>query len=81
MTKKDKLIKKFLSSPKDLTWDELVKFLKVYGYEEENTGKTVGSARRFINSKKHLISIHKPHPENIVKSYVIKKVINALNIK
>ncbi len=81
MTKKDKLIKKFLNNPKDLTWEELIKVLKIYGYEEENSGKTSGSVCRFNNSKNHLICIHKPHPGNIVKEHVIKKVKIVLNLK
>jgi len=81
MTKKDKLVKRVLNKPKDLTWDELVIFLAIYGYKEENIGKTSGSARRFINESSDMISLHKPHPENIVLPYVINKILNKLNLK
>ena len=36
------------------------------GYKEDNFGKTSGSAIRFINDKRHIIRLHKPHPNNIV---------------
>jgi hypothetical protein len=46
------------------------------GYQEQ-TGS--GSRRKFINrSTGHVISMHKPHPSEILKSYQIKQVISAL---
>ena len=82
MTKKEKLIKRLLSKPKDLSWDELVKFLVLYGYEEENGGSTSGSARRFLNNKtNHSFSLHKPHKPNIVKGYAIDIVMDNLKMK
>lgn len=78
MTKKDKLVKRVLSIPKDLTWNELVIFLSKYGYEEDNKGKTSGSARKFINKDFIPINIHKPYPGNIVKIYAIKSAIDVL---
>lgn len=78
MSKIEKLIQKFLNNPKDLTWDELIKILNYYGFEELKTGKTGGSARKFENKNGIPINIHKPHPKNIVKEYVIKLIINAL---
>ena len=82
MSKKDKLVLRVLSKPKDLTWDELVKFLAIYKYEEENAGKTSGSARRFINMEtKHSFNLHKPHNPEIVKSYAISIVLDNLKEK
>ena len=75
MTKSDKLLKKFKSKPKDFTYEELVQILKYFGYEEFKTGKTTGSAKKFKNDKNDLINFHKPHPGNIVKSYVINQII------
>ena len=82
MSKKSKLVERVLSIPSDLTWEELVKFLSVYGYNELNPGKTGGSRRKFANDKKEIISnLHKPHPRNIVKEYAIKDAIAFLKEK
>lgn len=81
MSKKEKLIKRFLDSPKDFTWDELVQLLKFYGYEEVKTGKTSGSRVKFINSENNIIKTHKPHPKNIVKSYVLSEIKEKLNLR
>jgi len=74
----EKLIERLLSDPKDLTWDELVRVLGHYGYIEKRTGKTGGSRRKFVNSDMNIVSLHKPHPSNIVKRYVINNIIEHL---
>ncbi|MFD0765654.1 type II toxin-antitoxin system HicA family toxin [Mucilaginibacter lutimaris] len=81
MTKQDKLINRLLSVPKDFTWDELCKVVAFYGYEELTGGKTGGSRRRFVDGNKNIITLHKPHPANVVKSYTIKEVIAHLKEK
>ena len=43
MTKKDKLLERFLSIPKDFTFDELKTLLRSLGYLEDNKGKTLVS--------------------------------------
>ncbi len=79
MPRIEKLIEKFLSVPKNLTWEELVKILNYKGYfEKSSKGKTGGSRRKFINKEKDIISLHKPHPSNIVKQYIIKQIIEKL---
>jgi len=78
MSKREKLLKRLLSKPKDFTFDELKTLLSSLGYEENNAGKTSGSAKRFINEKKHIIRLHKPHPSPILKTYVINMLIDEL---
>jgi len=79
MSKIDKLIARLKTIPKDFTWDELVKVLKYYGYEElSKKGKTGGSRRKFVNQEKDIISLHKPHPGNIVKQYALKQVLEKI---
>jgi hypothetical protein len=78
MSKIEKLIERLVSRPTDFTWDELVKILSHFGYEELKKGKTGGSRRKFADESKHIISLHKPHPGNIVKHYVINQVIAEL---
>ncbi|RYE28856.1 MAG: type II toxin-antitoxin system HicA family toxin [Sphingobacteriaceae bacterium] len=81
MSKLEKLITWFLSKPKDLTWDELILILAHYGYNEIPAGKTGGSRRRFSNGDKDIIALHKPHPQPVVKSYVIKQLLLELKQK
>ena len=79
MSKIEKLIKRLFSKPRDFTYDELVKVLKHFGYDEIKKGKTAGSRRAFISeATKHIIRLHKPHPGNIIKMYVIDYVIEEL---
>lgn len=81
MSRRSKLIDRFLKVPKDLTWDELVKILSSFGYEEMTKGKTAGSRRKFVNADGDLILLHKPHPANIVKTYATRQVIEHLRTK
>lgn len=75
MTKNEKLLKKFLLIPTDLTWDEFIIILNHYGFKEKKTGKTSGSARKFENDKGFKFTCHEPHKPNIVKKYIIRKFI------
>lgn len=80
MSKIKKLITRIKAHPVDVTWEELVKLLMYYGYTELKTGKTGGSRRKFIGPNQLIISLHKPHPGNIVKQYALKQVIDHLGI-
>ena len=80
MSKIEKLIVRLKSDPTDFTWDVLVKVLTYYGYEELKKGKAGGSRRKFYNAQNQIISLHKPHPTDILKSYVIKEIINHLGL-
>lgn len=78
MTRKDKLLRRFQDRPRDFTWDELVRLLTALGFKEARTGKTGGSRRRFIHGNGLVIMLHKPHPGNVVKAYVMDDVRNRL---
>jgi len=78
MAKKEKLLQRLLSLPKDFTWDELVTLLYYLGFEEEGKGKTGGSRRKFVDANGNVIALHKPHPRNIVKEYAIRQVVDHL---
>jgi len=74
MSKKEKLLKKFLEIPpkKDLTFEALETLLLSCGYVKLE-GK--GSAVKFYHQEKdNLINLHKPHPSNILKTYLIKQI-------
>jgi len=78
VSRKEKLLKRLQLRPRDFTWDELQRLLVGLGYEPVKQGKTGGSRRRFIHATAATITLHKPHPGNIVKLYVIDDVINML---
>ena len=79
MSKHDKLLERLLKQPKDFTWDELKKLMAGYNYEINNKGKTSGSRRQFESENSELtLSLHEPHPRNVLKPYQVKDVINFL---
>lgn len=78
MGTKDKLRDRFLSMPKDFTFDEIEKLLSGYGYIKDNKGKTSGSRVVFKNEDKRPIMLHKPHPGNTVKSYALRQLLDDL---
>ena len=79
MSKIEKLLLKFRSNLKDLTWEELKKILKHFGFDEVlKKGKTGGSRVKFKDVQDRIINLHKPHPTPIVKQYVIKQIIQKL---
>ena len=74
MSKKQKLLKRFLELParKDLTFSELDRLLSSCGYRKIEGS---GSAVKFYHQEKDsLINLHKPHPGNILKIYLIKQI-------
>lgn len=76
MSRFEKLLLKFLSRPRDFTYNELKKVLSGLGYTEQ---QGVGSRVVIFNEQlKHNIKLHKPHPGNILKRYQIDLVIDEL---
>ena len=78
MSSREKLIKRFLSLPKDFIFSELETLLSGFGYIRDNKGKTSGSRIVFKNDESRPIMLHKPHPENTVKIYTLRQVLNEL---
>jgi len=78
LSKKDKLLDRFLSRPKDITFDEVTTLMGHHGYSITGGGKTGGSRVSFTDGKGDYIRIHKPHPRNILKLYQIDDIITAL---
>jgi len=70
MARQKKLLIRFLSKPKDFTYEEMRKLLSGFGYRELKSGKTSGSRAVFYNeSSRHIIRLHKPHPKKTLKKY------------
>jgi len=78
MSKKEKLLRKFLQTPikKDLTFNELATLLLACGFVKLEGS---GSAVKFYNKDKDsLINLHKPHPSDIIKVYLVKQIQDKL---
>jgi len=79
MTKAEKLLNRFLSRPNDFTYNELIRLLRGFGYEELQGS---GSRVIFHNKEiKHSMKLHKPHPDNVLKRYQIDLIIQELKLK
>lgn len=76
MVKQEKLKARLLTRPKDFTWSDLESLLGNLSFE---LLKGKGSRRKFYHAeKKILINLHEPHPDKILKRYVIDQVIEKL---
>ena len=80
MSKKDKLIVRFLNMPSDFHYDEMVKLLGYFSFNEVKKGKTSGSRVRFMNQDRVPIILHKPHPGGIMKHYQMKQIKEVLGL-
>jgi len=78
MSKKEKLLQRLKSKPKDFTYDELKTILNYLEFFEDNKGKTSGSKVEFKNYLDRKIRLHKPHPSKILKQYQINEIIELL---
>ena len=79
MNKRDKLLQRFCNNPKDFTFEEMESLFHSFGFETFNKGATSGSRIEFYNKEKEISYImHKPHPSNIIKGYVMKQVMMFL---
>ena len=77
MSTKEKLIERFKTVPSDFTFDELVRLFNIFGYVLGNKGATSGS-RIFFQKGNDCITLHKPHPGNIIKIGAMKSVNKEL---
>jgi len=80
VSKKEKLIKRFLEMPSDFRYDEVVNLLSYFGFQEIKQGKTSGSRIRFLNSDGVPLMLHKPHPTGIMKQYQLKQIKENLGL-
>ena len=80
MTRKEKLLSRFLNEPKDFHYRELATLLRLLGFSELKTGKSAGSRVRFSNEEGDKIVLHKPHPDGILKEYQLKQVREILKL-
>ncbi len=75
MSSQKKLINRLKSRPKDLKWKELVTMCQSLGFQEiQGNGSRV---KFFHEGLDFVICIHRPHPSNIVKEYMVKQIVNV----
>jgi len=73
------LIDRLNSRPKDFTYDEARTLLGLYGFIEDTKGRTSGSRVMFVNKLLDVnFRLHKPHPNNILKEYQLKELIEII---
>ena len=78
MSKREKLIQRFLSMPRDFTWQELVSMLAGFGYELSHSGSTSGSRLKFLHDTLPPVILHKPHPTPVLKRYQMEQIAETL---
>ena len=79
MNKKEKLIRRFRTLPKDFTFEEVEALFGSCGFLLENKGATSGSRVKFYNENdQNSYIMHKPHPSNIIKGYMMRDILNYL---
>ncbi len=76
MAIRDKLLEKLRHASKTFPWNDLVTLLNHLGYEKQ---EMAGSRVRFYNPKtKHMIRLHRPHPESVIKGGALRDIKNTL---
>jgi len=78
LSKKEKMIARLLSKPKNFTFEELTALLGKFGYKQVAPGKTSGSRVAFSDGENDYTRLHRPHPRSILKPYQIEDIITAL---
>ena len=82
MNKHDKLLKRFYNLPRDFTFEETVNLFAQFGFHPNNKGATSGSRIVFVNdSNQDRYIMHKPHPANVIKGYMMRQIYNFLKAK
>ena len=79
MSKLEKVIQRLKAKPRDFTYEEMKMVLNNFGFIEYNRGKTSGSRVLFIDKNGIKIELYKPHPNNVLKQYQIKQILDKLN--
>ena len=78
MGTKEKLIERIKQRPADFTFDEAKRLMSLLGYDLSNKGKTSGSRVIFYKEGRAPIMLHRPHPENVLKHYAVKQLLETL---
>ena len=77
MGKKEKLIARLKTRPKNFEFTEAKTLLSKCGYTQTKVGKTGGSKVKFIKGDK-IFRMHKPHPRKELLAYQVDELIDEL---
>ena len=79
MSQLEKAKHRLLSRPCDYTYAESKNLLQKLGFLEKTKGKTSGSRVCFFRqSDNKILLLHKPHPQNVLRSYVVDYLVDEL---
>lgn len=78
MGKKEKLIQRLKSKPRDMSFEEVETLLRYLDYQCSDKGRTSGSRVMFISQQHAPILLHKPHPRKELLEYQVKQLLEAL---
>lgn len=79
MSQKDRLIARLKMKPTDFSIQELDTLMNKCGCHKYNRGRTSGSAIAYIHvATKRVLSLHSPHPQKLLKTYMVKMVLEFL---
>ena len=75
--KKEKLMARLKSRPRDFTFDEVVTLMSALGFTLSSKGKTSGSRVSFIRDEMKIV-MHKPHRQKVLLGYQVAKLLKDL---
>ena len=79
MNKKEKLVKRFRTLPKDFTFEEVEALFWWLWFHVGEQRFHVRLTRKVLNKKdQNTYIMHKPHPNNIIKGYMLRDILNYL---
>lgn len=78
MGKKEKLIKRLQSKPRDFTFAEAETLLGYFSFKRSDKGKTSGSRVKFTSTEHGSFYLHIPHPSNELLGYQVKELLTHL---
>jgi len=78
VSKKEKLLRRFLSRPTDFTWDELVSLLGGFNFNLNNSSGSSHCCFVSGDDPSKVIRTCRPHPSPILKNYQIREIIKFL---
>jgi len=81
MGTREKLVKRLLAHPRDFAFEEAEALLLCLGFERSNKGKTSGSRVGYLSAAHGKIMMHRPHPNNVLKPYQVRQLIDTLKDK
>ena len=78
MSSIEKLKQALKRRPNTFDWQDARRILEHEGYIEDTGGKISGSRVRFEDSNGTMFVLHKPHPNNELKAYVVRSLADFL---